>query len=568
MDQLIPVINWVKKNVFWIVCGVLTIALVTSWILVTNKLDAETKKAQNLYQTKVRTTTNIKGVNAEGVPDEAKAHPNETTVAGMQEEINDSVDVLIQAWQKRLDEQAIVRTWPKSLLENRVFSRTFAAYDPPETFPVTNNGLQMKAMLSLYKETIPKAMNRIAGIIKTKWEYKEDEDDIETSKVDQDGKEEQKDEGNGRGLQSSVDAGADDGPPVVFWNADNQELWNQKLTNFAGRDDNQMGADNLPSPLQVFMLQQDLWLLEAMFNTIANVNTFEVKDADGNVEKKMADATDLAVIKRIDHIAFGREALGQLGEIADPDTRLGRGQTATTTNVTPSSPQGQGQQNAPPGRTRRRPANTANQATDGKLLTLEDLGEDEFNSPFHGRYVDTNLQPIKAEVVRQIFAADKLPNQDLELLIARRIPVRIAFRMDERYVGKFIDECNKSPFTFEINQIRYNKHKPNDGIELQGVGTGFKEDAGGGNKKDGSDLGSSTGSLEGGMGEDESGGDEDDDLGALASPETRTSYDVNVEFFGVIKLYNPIKSKEFLTGQKEPGQNVDAGTPKPGSILP
>ena len=84
MDQLIPIINWTKKNIFWIVCFVLTVAVVVSWILATSTLDKETRANQSKVDSKVSAANGVKAVNADGVPVDAKAHPNKTTVDGMQ----------------------------------------------------------------------------------------------------------------------------------------------------------------------------------------------------------------------------------------------------------------------------------------------------------------------------------------------------------------------------------------------------------------------------------------------------------------------------------------------------
>jgi hypothetical protein len=41
-----------------------------------------------------------------------------------------------------------------------------------------------------------------------------------------------------------------------------------------------------------------------------------------------------------------------------------------------------------------------------------------------------------------------LPDQDLELVVARRIPVRIALKMQENKIPAFIAACANSPFCF------------------------------------------------------------------------------------------------------------------------
>jgi len=97
---------------------------------------------------------------------------------------------------------------------------------------------------------------------------------------------------------------------AVIWKDINQTMWASKLTEFQGRDDHTKESLN-PTPLQCYMLQQDLWLLEAMFKIIREVN------GDSN-------ANDLSVIKEIHHIALGREAQGgaATAQLSEWDPRL------------------------------------------------------------------------------------------------------------------------------------------------------------------------------------------------------------------------------------------------------
>ncbi len=145
--------------------------------------------------------------------------------------------------------------------------------------------------------------------------------------------------------------------------------------------------------------------------------------------------------------------------------------------------------------------------------------------PYHNRYVDINFDPIDGDVVRQVIEGTELPEQNLELIVAKRVPVRIALRMDERRISDFMAACANSPFAFEIQQVRWNKHTPGgEEIAFGGGGGSGDEDRLGG-------MGVGLGAAPGG--------------GALTAKPVhiRTNYDVNVEFYGIVKIYNPVRAK-------------------------
>ena len=141
------------------------------------------------------------------------------------------------------------------------------------------------------------------------------------------------------------------------------------------------------------------------------------------------------------------------------------------------------------------------------------------------------------------------------LAVARRVPVRIAFRMDERKIPDFLAACANSPFAFEVWQTRINRHKPGEGIAFKGGSAATRADES--QDRKGGDLaagmagggGGAGAALEGGEGGDEQGGSSAGG-GALEPVEIRKNYDVNVEFYGVVKIYNPVNQK-LLKGEQD-----------------
>ncbi len=68
MDQLAPAIAWVKKNIFWLVCGTLSVAMVVSWFLITNGINGERTKQEAQLKKSVSTAKGIKTVTANALP--------------------------------------------------------------------------------------------------------------------------------------------------------------------------------------------------------------------------------------------------------------------------------------------------------------------------------------------------------------------------------------------------------------------------------------------------------------------------------------------------------------------
>ncbi len=298
--------------------------------------------------------------------------------------------------------------------------------------------------------------------------------------------------------------------------------------------------------MQIYTLQQDLWLLEAIFNIIKTVN--------GD-----ADANDLAKIKKIDHVVFGREARAQLGEIIEPQKGLAAEQAKSGAAAGGAATGMQGDRRGAASRLMERNQRAAQGGEDPFAAVA-----DPFNSPFHGRYVDENYEPIKAEDVRKVLRGTDLPESYLELVVAKRVPVRIAVRMDERYIPEFLTACSKSAFAFEVNQVRINRHIAGDGIVRVGGALGA-----GGASRDGArpdrGAGIGAGGGAGAVGDEQPGGQSAGANGDDVDVEVRTNFDVDVEFYGVVKIYNPI-NRALLTGEKEPiAEQPAAAQPAPTS---
>jgi hypothetical protein len=502
VDKIKQALKWSNKNRFWLGSAALALAMLICWILVSNSIDANTSKYTSDVQSNISKANAIMNVSAED--GDVKVHPNTTTENGMRELLNQSADELVKAWKLRYNAQAKILQWPKEILADQKFCDYFNVHNPPETYPLeSERGIE--AFSTLYLNQIPRQMERICrDTLRTKWNY-----DPAYSKAD---------------YKFTPDEELS--RFAVAWDEMNQDLWHKKLTSFRGFDDHGNTIEG-PTGLQIYMLQQDLWLLEAMFEVIRQIN--------GDVS-----ANDQAKIKKIDHVAFGREARTQLGKLSPLE--VGAAGAASSLDAAP-------------------PADPS--TTEAPATTFDPFAS---KKPFHGRYVNAAFQPISADEVLTVLQAvkkgDPLPATGLELIVAKRVPVRIALRMDEREIPNFMTACANSPFAFEIRQVRKNRHVPGQGIALNGG------DGSGGGSMGNNPMGESRGGGRGMPG----GGDRTDPdvssaMGGSASlggaprggapgggssdqpeskkAETRTNYDIDVEFYGIVKIYNPVSEDYF-----------------------
>lgn len=550
MEQIGNAIRWMKKNGFWLGCFFMSALMIGIWCFrVFLTIDVATQAGIRGIQGKINTAKAIHRVSADGV-EGTKAHPNASSEEGIRLETSQTVESIIEAWEKRVRDQKEILKWPTELIGNNQFETTFSQYNPPELIPEKwkDGGGVLDGMLSLYGKNIPKQMVVLTGdnLLRTRWNF--DPDRLEAEKM---ANAQTAQAGNiGRGGGANYEdfdedmyggAGGFDGSKgamgngretpgmivdkltgelidmnsyAVIWHQTNQELWQTKMTSFKGRDDNR-SATNIPTPLQCYMLQQDLWLLEAMFRIIREVN--------GD-----ADANDISTIKRLDHVVFGRDVGGKLGMLTPFDPRLGA-IAAPDPDVkgdeTFMGVGGSGEGNGGP--------EDSDMVGEGTSLV----------SPYEKRYVDLNFEPLAAEKVKSIIESPVLPEEDLELIVSKRVPVRIAVRMKETEIATFMAACANSPFAFEIQQVRWNRHIPGEEIKLGGSGDaarGFAGQAG----RAGMSFGDGSGA----------------DFGTVlkSTPvEIRTNYDVDVEFYGIVKIYNPVRPKVLRAAAGLDGGSVD-----------
>lgn len=539
MDKIRPALQWLVRNRFWVTCGVVAIATLVTWYLASAAIEQQREKAASQLKGKKSSIENVLNSNVPtGVGEETlKVHPNDGTAKGMQERIDAAAEAALAAWETRYNKQKDLMQYAGVLPKH--IRDPLANHEPMEK-PVEGTLLDDQQRAT-FKEEIPKHMPTLASKIKTTWKF--NPDGTETSEADQAKSRiggNQKDRPGGGGGQGKADSSpistADD---LVIWSKKNQTLWNTKVTTFTGFHGN-TDDQNRPSNSQILALSQDLWILSGIFDVIAKVN-------------EGFTANDLAPIERLDHVLVGPQAITpELGSLTEFSYKAPSANEDGTTSKKKGPGSAADRKKAK--RDAKRAAIDARRKNKKAAKRAKSFEKDASKSPFHGRYVDRDFSQLNASEITDVITSDALTEQSY-LAVAKRVPVRIAVKMDERRINDFLAAAANSPFAFEIRQVRVNKHDPSEVPELAADANAGK----GGSDRSGGPLlgGGGGGGLADGGPPSGGGGGGDDAADGPFLPHTRTNFDVKIEFIGIVKVYNPVNRSLFF-----PEESQIAGAPE------
>ena len=531
MEKLAGLIAFVKKNQFWIICGSVSVVMLVSSVLLTSALTKSRKARETELNGQISKIQGVRSVSVETDDGQVKVHPNPSSLDGMNSRIKEAASEVLKAWTARYEKQKPLFAWPEHIIGDEQTSEALkkqpiperikseapktaksddknkASDDPTQEIVLTEAEMRTRDLndttLRIYGKTIRKRMPELAKIIGANWRYAENDE-----KSDEAGTE----DSGGVKIDSEI----------VKWRSDDQARWYSRVTEFMGRDDNQNTIQNQPTMMQALYLQQDLWMLEALFKNIKEVN--------GD-----ADANDLADIKKIDHIYFGRDAIGFMGKLETPNASLANPKAVKEDKK------------------KRRRSN--------KKSNKKEFDPRASKDPCHGRYVNNAFEPLSADSVRNAVSANELID-NAALTVAKRVPLRIGLIMDERKIPKFLAACANSDFRFEIRQVRINRHKPG---ETSGTfSANSSSGLGGMGSSKLNQLSQKSAENEEEQGEQDSGENQMPSMrqqgggkmggqrpgaggGVRKTVANRTDFNVKVEFYGIVKIYNPVNETLFAS---------------------
>jgi hypothetical protein len=546
MDQLKTFLAALKKYHFWILTGLTAILSIVGYVMARGKLASEYTTRESALNGVFSEIQRISGTTS--------THPNEFSHKQMDQIVSVVTDDVRSAWELQYDRQKDIFQWPIDALPPEEAERTkvlslLETYRPIElqlAFPLKDDPLDYVSR-TIYRDYIKGVFPRLASIIGAEWkaEMREgsagsamsgyaggmpgssgggDSDDMamggDAGKASEGGLGGGMLGGLGGGYggmmgggSAAVNSGAKSTAVVEWDSASQQELMDGIVSWYDPKSP--------PDTLQICYTQEDLWILEGILKIIAATNA----GARENFQ---------AAIKEIDFIRFGRTAMGQAGEIKGAGA--GAGAASGMPGMGGMGGMGMGGMGgAAAGGGMGSSANPYGQGGAPNMGGGISAAPKVTRDPADNRYVDEKFNPITGNSLRTKMKS-KAP-ADAYYAVAKRIPVRMRFKkMDQRKLNKFLVECGNAQMILEVRQVRIN-------CDPAPLGGGSGAAAGGfGGMMDSArpTLGSAAGSagLDSDSGAAGYGGMLGGGGGTLA--EAGSAFDIPVEVYGVIYLYNPV----------------------------
>ena len=491
MDQLKVFMAVCKKHLFWILTGLVVICSVSGYVAARLSLTKNIKSRISTLDGKHSTLNQIRSV--------ASTHPNSFSHAKMDERIDTLKVDVAEAWRMQYDKQKQILEWPENVFltstNSLSIARGLSPFEINLDFPLKNEPIDLNSR-QIYQKYIAESFPRLAEIIGAKWEAELTLTSGNNSGYGGapggPGGDKFGGMGGMGGMGGPGGMGGMGGPGGPGFGTSSPTMSLEKAPVVEWPVEAQQTLldticawqSEVPSTIQICYAQEDIWILEAILKIIAAAND----NAQANFQ---------ATIKEIEFIRIGNAAVGHAGTIESP------GAGGSSMDDYQRQMSGQGGQRGGYG----------SGGGGGMPMAVSSASLD----PADMRYVDENYIPLKGSEVRSKMRSSQ--PEDAFFAVAKRVPVRLRFkRMDQRRISKFLTACGNASIVLEPRQVRVN--------------TEAAEEVGGANAKRNS-MGTGL-DFGGGLGGPSGPG------GGASAGTIATSFDVPVEIYGVIYLYNPV----------------------------
>jgi hypothetical protein len=411
-------------------------------------------------------------------------HPNEEYEAGMQRLISSRRDSVRNAWNRKWTLLRDRLKWPREDLGEEFYDAVSDKLPIERVDKEDVDAIEFH-LREQYRDFIKKEVPRLAEIVGARWVI---EDRVDGGFG-----------GDARlGGMRALQGGHDDEETVVDWFPDNQK---DLIDNHFDWSHQQ---DNVPTSLQVLYAQEDLWVLDALLKII--------KETNAGVTLKSQ-----AAVKRIEHIHLGKNVAGPIVATAATDAEGGAA-PGMNPGMAPNQFRGMGAA----GGMRGMGAMGAMGAMGG-MRGMGGMDQGIAVDPADGRYVDRNYQPLSADDLRSAAAADDA--ESAFLAVAKRMPINMRVSIDQRRIPELLVACANSVLTVEIRQLRFAGEEGSSG---GGAARGMA--AGGPMGAEAFGGGFGGGGMRRAMARP----------GADGSLRETLTWDVPIEIYGIIYIYNPV----------------------------
>ncbi|MDA9777568.1 hypothetical protein N9D38_03945 [Rubripirellula sp.] len=475
MDQLKAQLAVVSKYGFWISTSLVLLSTVGIWFMSTTDLEKQNKDQTIKINSAISTVSSVES--------ELDKQPNDLSHREMDLLIADRQSEVLESWKRLYDRQQNILTWPEAEL-GKDFVDEFRKLLPVEKmveFPTDPSKELETTLRTRYQRYIKNILPDLAKIAGSEWTAEFER----SSGVDM---------GMGMGMgmgmsgpggsQRDVDiTGAEKGPLVV-WSNESQTQVLKDLFPWRG---------SLPSTLDIYYSQENIWILKQLLGIVANLNG----DAAQPYQAKVHEIKKIAIGKSVN---FSQGSISKPGETSSG--MGGGGMMEMMDDMMDMSMEDM--------------MGTGDFAGTG----MAGMGTSSTPDPAENRYVNVALEPITGSALRS--ALTSAQPSDAALAVAKRVPVMLSLNMDQRSIPELIAICGSSKLMVEIHQVRMlPKTESTGGMMGMGGEEGMEDMGMGGGMMGGGMMGG------GGMGG-----------GPSTEPEDEFPLDLNVEVYGIIYIYN------------------------------
>ncbi len=505
MDQVKQYLAVALRYGFWIGATVVLLGSLGIWFMTTSRLTKEADAQTGKIEADISQVAAVRG--------KLPSHPNPTSHTEMLKKIESREAEVLQAWSTVFDRQRGILTWPETELQPELIAE-FKDKIPIEQFyvhPVAEADEIETTLRNNYAYYIGNALPAIAAIGNTEWTAVFDSSTRGAAGMEGYGM----DMGmEGYGMPGPMMGPQDEGP-LVKWSRSSQEAVLDDLFPWRG---------SRPTTLQIYYSQENMWILKSMLSIIASVN--------GDARQRFQ-----AKIREIDKLAIGRSVKFGAGNISQPGSGMGGGMDGMGMGM-----DGMGMEDMYAG------GMDSGMDTGMADMYAGGTGGVADVDPADNRYVDTLNQPITGAALRGALSSNS--PTDANLAVAKRVPVMMRLKMDQRAVPLLIAQCGNAPLMIDVQQVRV-LPKGSTGATEMGMESGYGSDMG---------MGMGMGADMGGMGSGYGAG-----MAAVTEPRDEFPLDMTVEVYGLMYFYNPPQEEKLGVEQITADTVIDGESMREGA---
>ena len=495
MDQLKTQLAVIGKHGFWISSVLVLLVSLGIWYMSTTNLQQENDSQTSKITGKINSVSQVQGL--------LDSLPNDLSHQEMEKLISKRQGEVLESWEKLYDRQKDILVWPKNTFDDRFLNEfieedgtaklPFEHYVP---FPTEDKDELVTALRRQYANYISETLPKLAAVADTEWTA-----DFEQKSamgmgmgMEMGGAEGRTGAGPNSGVEVDVTGATTE--PLVKWSSASQSAVLGDLFPWRGQ---------LPSTLQIYYSQENLWILRQLLDIISDVN--------GDAEQPYQ-----AKIHEIVQIAIGKSVSTTPGNISEPGKSAGA-----------DGGMGMGMEGMP----------------DMDMGMGGDMGGDmgggmggssEKPDPADNRYLNVTNEPIAGATLRNALESDS-PN-DASLAVAKRVPVMMKLNMNQTAVHELVALCGNAELMVEVHQVRVLPQGAAGG-GMGGMEGGME--GGEGDMDMDMGMGGGPGGMGGGPGGMGGGPGGMGGGGAMggAADDSEFPLDMSVEVYGIIYIYNP-----------------------------